>query len=165
MLNFIKRSNVCCYDMSWDYVVGEMKELWDEIKGFNLKEMWSELLDVYSCGMVWLSGVSGYDLYIVNNKSIRGWKERWDWWKEWLSGWELEFDEQYMDMGANYKRGSKRRYVLKYAVSEQMDICLWDFCKKYVDGGYLFNDKGDIVSVVDLDENRVGNEVVFEDME
>ena len=160
MLNLIKRSEVSCYKMSWGYVVGEMVELWDEVKSFNLKEMWSELLDVYSCFMVWLSDVSGLDLYIVNNKNIEGWKERWDWWKEWLSGFGLEFYGKYMDKGANYKRGSKREYVLRYALDDQCDVGLMALFEHNYDGGYLFNDKGEIASCVEVN----GDDVVFEDM-
>jgi len=162
---FIKRSDVCCGLVSdFGNVSREMVELWDEVKKMDMGGMWSELNDVVGLFLCWLYDRWGVDGWVVNNSSVKGWKERWDWWKVWLSGWGLEFDAMYMDMGANYKRGHKRRYVLKYAVSEQMDICLWDFCRKYVDGGYLFNDSGEIVSVVDLDENRTGNEVVFADM-
>jgi hypothetical protein len=122
MLNLIKRSDVCCWKMSWSYVVGEMEEVWEEVIDFNLKGIWSELLDVYSCGMVWLSDVSGVDLYIVNNKSISGWSKRWGWWKRWLGACGLEFKAEYMRNGANFKRKSKRDWVLKEAIMDQEGI-------------------------------------------
>jgi hypothetical protein len=121
MINFVKRSEICCYKMSFGYVVGEMKEVWEEVVKFDVGGVCSEMLDVYSCGMVWLSDVLGMDLYVVDNKNVRGWKERWDWWKVWLGDKGYEFKAEYMRYGANYNRKEKRDRVLKMAEADRYD--------------------------------------------
>jgi len=118
-MKIIKRSEICCYKMSLAYVVGEMKEVWEEILKGDVKGVASELLDVYSCGMVWLSDVSGLDLYVIENKSVVGWAARWTWWKEWLNGQGLEFKAEYMRQGANYLREEKRAWVLAEAKKDK----------------------------------------------
>jgi hypothetical protein len=122
MNNLIKRSDVCCYKMSFGYVLGEVVEVWEEVLKLDVGGVWSELLDVYSCGMVWLSDVIGYDLYIINNKSIRSWSGRWGWWKRWLNACGLEFKAEYMRNGANFKRKAKREWVLEEAIRDQEGI-------------------------------------------
>lgn len=117
-MQIVKRSEVACYKMSFTYVVGEVVECLDELKVGNWKEAWSELLDVYSCFSCALADASGIDLPLINNSSTRGWAARWQWWSEWLEAKGLEFKPQYMNRGANYKRASKRAYVLARAMED-----------------------------------------------
>jgi len=105
--------------MSFEYVVGEMGEVWEEVLKGDVEGVVSELLDVYSCGMVWLSDVSGIDMWVVENKSVVGWAARWTWWKEWLNGQGLEFKAEYMRFGANYERQEKRDKVLEMAMNDK----------------------------------------------
>lgn len=118
---FIRRSDVCCYVMTWAYVLGELLELMDELKKGAWKAAWAEVLDVYSCAMVALSDMYGKDLYIINNKSIAGWAVRWDWWRVWLASHGYEFKPEYMRKGSNYARAEKRKFVLGEAEKDRYD--------------------------------------------
>ena len=111
----IRRSSVCCYKMSFAYVLGELQELIVEVRKGDWGLAWGEFLDVYSCLMVWLSDVSGLDLVLLENKSTRSWQRRWAWWQRWLQAHGLKFRPELMRQGANFRRREKRAWVLEQA--------------------------------------------------
>jgi len=134
-MQVIKRSEVSCYRMSLGYVLGEVGEVLEEVVKLDWNGFVSELVDVYSCGIVWFWDWVGIDGWVIKSSSMREWDKRWEWWKKWLQDNGLYFRREFMRVGANYKRKRKRELVFGFAYGSEV----------HIDGGYVFNMKGGIV--------------------
>jgi len=110
--------------MSWSYVAGEVRELYEEIRKRSLDGVVSELCDVYTCTMCAIETSTGLTMPVVWEKTARGWFARVDFWRRWLSAFGLEFKVEYLRYGGNYLKQDKRRMVLRLAVEDQLGLSL-----------------------------------------
>jgi hypothetical protein len=114
-MKWIKASEICCYSMTLSYFLGEVIELWDEVKKGDIEGMKSEALDVYSCFAELVYNKMGWDVWVIENKSIRAWARRVEIWEKWLGCYGLTFKREYMQYGTNFKRREKRHRILEMA--------------------------------------------------
>jgi hypothetical protein len=115
----VKRSSISCFQMTFPYILGECQELLDEIKARNIQEVWSELMDVYTCTSCWIADRLNVDLPVIENKSTRAWDKRWSWWKEMLKNQGLRFRPWMMKYGSNNEREHKVSLVLFMSRAEK----------------------------------------------
>jgi hypothetical protein len=107
-------------DLTFKYTLGEVKELIEEIKEFNLEGIISELCDVYTCTMCAIETHFGIPMPIVWHKSADQWNERVEFFEWYLSELNLEFKVEYLRFGGNYLRKEKRLKVDELAIEDQI---------------------------------------------
>jgi hypothetical protein len=107
-------------NMTWDYVWGEVKELFIEIKRFNIKGILEELCDVYTCGMCALTRSTGKTFPIFWMTTVNKYYKRVDFFKWYFSEIGLEYKLKYLRNGANYNKEWKRRKAVELAIEDQL---------------------------------------------
>jgi len=116
----IYTTDVPATNLDWKYTYGEVKELIQEIKRFNLKGIRNELCDVYTCAMCAITTTTGIRMPIYWMRSANGWNDRLNFFQKYLNEIGLEFKVEYLRYGANYKKAHKRRKVFELAVIDQI---------------------------------------------
>jgi Na+-driven multidrug efflux pump len=105
--------------MDWKYVMGEVRELWEEILKRNAQGILSEACDVYTCTLCAILTYTGVNLPVLWTRSARGWLHRVEVWKHILAGEGLVFKVEYLRYGSNYHKQDKVYKVLELARKDQ----------------------------------------------
>lgn len=106
--------------LTWTYVLGEVRELIDEIKNLNLIGIRNELCDVYTCAMCAIETSTGIPMPIFWMRSANGWYKRLEFFKLYFNKIGLEFKVEYVRYGSNYKNAEKRRKAIELAIEDQI---------------------------------------------
>lgn len=106
--------------LEWWYVMGEVRELVDEVKQLNFVGIVDELCDVYTCSMCAIGTSCGIPMPIFWMRTWNRWARRVDFFKWYLSEIGLEFKMEYLRYGSNYERAHKRRKVFELARDDQL---------------------------------------------
>jgi len=106
--------------LTFKYTLGEVVELFDEVKKFNIKGIVSELCDVYTCLMCAIDTHFKIPMPIIWHKSADEWIKRIDFFKSYLNQIDLEFKVEYLRYGGNYLRKEKRMKVVDLAIEDQI---------------------------------------------
>jgi len=105
--------------MSWRYVWGEVLELIDEFKCFNIRGISDELCDVYTTAMCAIETSSGIPMPIFWERSGRSWLGRVEVWKQIFKAEGLVFKTKYIRFGGNYKKPWKVAKAFELARKDQ----------------------------------------------
>ena len=106
--------------LTFKYTLGEVKEVIEEIKSFNIKGIISEICDVYTCLMCAIETHFGIPMPIFWKTSADKWDERFDFFTNYLKQVGLEFKVEYLRFGGNYLKKEKRRKVVELAIEDQI---------------------------------------------
>jgi hypothetical protein len=117
-MNIIRRSDVACGKLGWDYVLGEVKELLEEVMKLDWNGIKSELLDVFSCGQIAFWDWVRVDGLVIETENMRIWKERKKWWVRFLTLRGIEFRMELLRHGGNHARWEKVLRVWKEGMDE-----------------------------------------------
>lgn len=107
-------------NLTFKYTLGEIVELLEEIKNFNIEGMVSELCDVYTCLMCAIDTHFKIPMPIVWHKSADEWLRRVDFFKSYLNQIGLEFKPEYLRYGGNYLKKEKREKTVELAIKDQI---------------------------------------------
>lgn len=108
--------------LGWGYLVGEMKELLDEIVKLSWTGMYNELCDVYTVLMCIISNKTGIDVPIFWTKSAEEWVARIEVWEAIFEKNGLLFKPEYLINGGNYKKQWKVDAALELARKDQKEV-------------------------------------------
>ena len=106
-------------NMTWDYVWGEVIELFEEVIHFNLTGIIEELCDVYTCGACAITRSTGIPVPIVWELTYIKYLERVEFFKWYLNELGLDYKLKYLVNGANYDKGWKRIRAVRLAIQDQ----------------------------------------------
>ena len=106
-------------DPRWKHVKLEIVELWEEIKKLNWVGIRDEACDVYTISMVAIMTYTGIPMPLLWLRSAKVWIRRIEWWKTYLTLYDLKFKPEYLEGGGNYNKLEKRHAVLKLAIIDQ----------------------------------------------
>lgn len=117
------------------YVMGEVKELWEEVKKFNLEEASKEWDDVIACGSIWVSCNSGVNIPLFSGfglGAVKRWEARQQVWTSIFRAHGLVFDKRYLSGGSNYKKKKKWVLALKEAgyqgeINYDLELVDWEW--------------------------------------
>ena len=115
--------------LSLSYVLGECKELLDEVIKRDWEEAKKEWEDVCGTFLVWLTGVLGIGFKLRKGFGLGAaerWKQRLDVWERIFELHEVTFDKSYLNKGGNYRKKKKVQFALDN-VNTQMDESLLSF--------------------------------------
>jgi len=107
-------------DLTWKYVLGEIKELVEEIEQMNPEGIVNELCDVYTGAMCAITTSTGIPIPIFWMRSANEWFKRMEFFRIYLNRIGLEFKIEYLQYGANYEREWKRKKVVELAINDQL---------------------------------------------
>jgi len=107
-------------NLTFNYTLGEVRELIEEIKALNIKGMISELCDVYTCLMCAIETHFGIPMPIFWKTSAIQWDYRVEFFEWYLSQLGLEFKVKYLRYGGNYLKKEKRQKVVELAIKDQI---------------------------------------------
>ena len=106
--------------LSWRYVWGEVLELIEEIKLRDVDGVISETCDVYTCVMCAIETSTGVPMPLLWRRSANKFISRGKWFSWYLNQVGLEYKEEYLVHGGNYKKAWKRRAVVDLAIKDQL---------------------------------------------
>lgn len=106
--------------LSFKYTLGEVKELIEEVKKFNIKGIISESCDVYTCMMCAIETHFGIPMPIVWHLSADKWNERVAFFTWYFSEVGLKFKIEYIRYGGNYLKKEKRLKAIELAIKDQI---------------------------------------------
>lgn len=108
-------------NLTFKYTLGEVNELIEEIKSFNIRGIISEACDIYTCLMCAIETHFGIPMPIFWKKSAIKWDERVVFFQNYLGQIGLEFKVEYLRFGSNYLDKKKRRKVTDLAIEDQVE--------------------------------------------
>ncbi len=106
--------------LTFKYTLGEVRELIEEIKSYNIKGIISETCDVYTCLMCAIETHFDIPMPILWKKSAVKWDKRVTFYKSYFDQIGLEFKIEYLKFGGNYLREEKRRKTVDLAIEDQI---------------------------------------------
>jgi hypothetical protein len=113
-------SDIPTTDIDLNYILGEVKELIDEIRVLDINKIIDEACDVYICFMSWLYCYYGINFPIINNRTINKYNKRIDFFKYYFNEIGLEYKLKYLKNGGNYKKDWKRIRAVRLAIRDQL---------------------------------------------
>jgi len=118
--------------LDFKYVLGEIKELFEEIKNKNPEGIVRELCDVYTCSMCAIQTHFGISMPLFWTRSAHEYTKRINFFKSYLNQIGLEFKIDYLKYGANYLKKEKRMKAVELAIRDQVSNLKTkeDFCRK-----------------------------------
>lgn len=123
-MSILWTKNLPATGLDWRYTFGEVLELIEELRSFNLSGIISELCDVYTCVMCSITTSTDISIPLFWTRSANEWLHRADWVKNYLNELNLEFKIEYLRYGGNYRKADKRRMFVRLAVKDQLGLDL-----------------------------------------
>ena len=125
---------VMASELPWSYVVGEVKELRDELVKRDFDEAKKEFEDVVGCTFVYLTGITGVNLPLVRHFG-KGAAERWiariNVWKDIFNFHGVVFHKSVLTGGGNYRKRHKVEAALRKGGYN--DEIKWDTLEVMID--------------------------------
>jgi len=106
--------------ITFKYTLGEVVELFEEIKVLNIEGIIAETCDVYTCLMCAIETHFGVPMPIFWKKSAIKYNERVDFFQKYFDQIGLEFKIEYLRFGGNYLKKEKRQRVVELAIEDQI---------------------------------------------
>lgn len=120
MYKFLFPDQLPVTDMSWTYVLGEVGELFSELRKHNLKGAVDELCDVYTCIICATKSTTSISIPILWKRTAYKWFKRVEFFNWYFNQLDLEFKVDYLKYGGNYLKATKRLRVIRMAMKDQL---------------------------------------------
>lgn len=115
----IKTKQLGSDGISFSYIIGEIKEVIQEINKHNLNGIVSELCDVWTCTLCWITEITNINLPVIWQKSAKSTIIRLQYWDIIFKLNNLQFDPKCLCNGANWKKPDKQILAINLAKQSQ----------------------------------------------
>lgn len=115
----IKTKQLGSDGISFSYIIGEIEEVIQEIRKLNPKGIISEVCDVWTCILCWITEVTNINIPVIWEKSAKKTITRLEYWDIIFKLNNLQFDPKCLCNGANWKKLHKQILAINLAKHSQ----------------------------------------------